>query len=118
DLARRFFSPAEVEWLGSLPETRVREAFLDLWTLKESVLKAIGTGLATPLKSFTIEIDELVARLRFAPELEEHASADWRLFRLAPSSTHRLAIAVRSRALEIEVREHRGERLLPELDAG
>lgn len=56
-IANDFFSPAEASHLGSLdPSTRALR-FLQLWTLKESYLKARGVGLTAPLDqvSFAIE---------------------------------------------------------------
>ncbi len=55
EIARRFFSDEEVFRLFSLPENLQTEYFFDLWTLKESYLKAVGTGLTKPLKSFTVK---------------------------------------------------------------
>ena len=54
NVARRFFSEEEKRRLFSLPEKEQLSYFFDLWTLKESFLKAIGTGLTRPLKSFTV----------------------------------------------------------------
>ncbi len=42
-LARRWFSPVELAWMAAQPEEL--EAFLHLWTGKEAVGKALGTGL-------------------------------------------------------------------------
>ncbi|MFI5711720.1 4'-phosphopantetheinyl transferase family protein [Kribbella sp. NPDC051620] len=42
-LARRWFTPAELAWMSVQPEEL--EAFLHLWTAKEAVGKALGTGL-------------------------------------------------------------------------
>ena len=54
-VARRFFSEAENQWLDSAQtETERKDIFFTLWTLKESFLKAIGTGLTKSLSSFTI----------------------------------------------------------------
>ena len=53
-IARRFFHPAEQEWLFSRPADEQAEAFLRLWTCKESFIKAIGLGLSLPLDSFTV----------------------------------------------------------------
>ena len=48
-VAKRFFSKPEYDWLARHPMN-----FYDLWVLKESYVKALGTGLATPLSSFSI----------------------------------------------------------------
>ena len=53
-LARRFFHPDETAWLLSLPPREQDGAFLRLWTLKESYVKAVGLGLSLPLDAFRI----------------------------------------------------------------
>ncbi len=53
-IAQRFYSEEEKLQLFSLPTNKQIDYFFNLWTLKESFLKAIGTGLTLPLKSFTI----------------------------------------------------------------
>ena len=53
-LASRFFHAEEAAWLFSLPQAEQKAAFLRLWTLKESYIKALGLGLALPLDSFCI----------------------------------------------------------------
>ncbi len=53
-LAERFFSPDEVATLRALPEEMQTEKFIQLWTLKESFLKAIGRGLTRNLNSFSV----------------------------------------------------------------
>ncbi len=54
DIARRFFSREEYENLIS-KEIHERTAyFFELWTLKESYIKAWGKGLSVPLDSFTV----------------------------------------------------------------
>jgi 4'-phosphopantetheinyl transferase len=52
-IARRFFSNDEVKHLFALPKNQQLEYFFDLWTLKESYLKMLGSGLTKPLSSFT-----------------------------------------------------------------
>lgn len=53
-LARNFFSPAEIAWLGQQPDELVSLAFLRCWTCKEAVVKALGDGLMAPLQEFTV----------------------------------------------------------------
>jgi 4'-phosphopantetheinyl transferase len=57
-IAERFFSEREKDKLFALPAAMQTDYFFDLWTLKESFLKAIGTGLTKSLKSFTVEISD------------------------------------------------------------
>lgn len=57
EVAKRFYSKAEIQQLNSVTDNNAkRDFFFDLWTLKESYLKAIGTGLTKSLSSFTIDI--------------------------------------------------------------
>lgn len=54
DIARYHFSKIEYHDLMLYPEQERLYYFYDLWTLKESYLKMLGTGLSTPLDSFSI----------------------------------------------------------------
>jgi 4'-phosphopantetheinyl transferase len=84
-LARRFFSPAEAMVLERLPKPRLGPAFLDLWTHKEAVLKALGAGLQFGLArvEFALDDDGSVRSLaRIAAE--GGAGAEWKLWRLDP----------------------------------
>ncbi|MBN2533250.1 MAG: 4'-phosphopantetheinyl transferase superfamily protein [Spirochaetales bacterium] len=56
-IAERFFSKTEYEDLIAKPEQEQLEYFYDLWTLKESYIKARGKGLSLPLSSFSIRKD-------------------------------------------------------------
>lgn len=55
-IAERFFSKDEVKSLMSKCIAEREAYFYELWTLKESYIKAIGKGLSIPLDSFTIRI--------------------------------------------------------------
>ncbi len=52
EIAARFFAPREVALLRAQPPTHQRDAFYDLWTLKEAIAKAVGLGLTLSLSSF------------------------------------------------------------------
>jgi len=54
-LAQRFFTPQEFSMLQELPVDERTARFIELWTLKESFLKAIGRGLTRNLNSFSVE---------------------------------------------------------------
>jgi phosphopantetheinyl transferase len=46
EVARHVFHPEELHWLAHQPDAL--RAFFRLWTLKESLLKAVGTGFSVP----------------------------------------------------------------------
>ena len=52
--AARFFTPAEVEGILSLPDAAQTRAFFTVWTRKEACLKATGRGLSVPLDAFAV----------------------------------------------------------------
>ncbi|MBN2444820.1 MAG: 4'-phosphopantetheinyl transferase superfamily protein [Spirochaetales bacterium] len=53
-IAERFFSPTEYNDIMEKEGRERFEYFYDLWTLKESYIKARGKGLSIPLSSFSI----------------------------------------------------------------
>lgn len=55
DIAKRFFAKEEYALIKSQPtEQEQTSMFFRIWTLKESFIKCIGTGLSTPLNEFSI----------------------------------------------------------------
>jgi len=58
EVARRFFSPAEVAALTALPPELQRRGFFKCWTSKEAYLKAKGTGLFGKLDEVELVLTE------------------------------------------------------------
>lgn len=86
----RYFAPEESAGLLSLPASARRRRFFDLWTLKESYIKARGMGLAIPLDHFRFELPgEQGLMLRMKAELDDSPQR-WRLWQL-PLRPHYLA---------------------------
>jgi 4'-phosphopantetheinyl transferase len=56
DVARNFFSVAELAALQALPHTSRTEAFFKCWTRKEAFVKALGDGLSCPLRDFDVSL--------------------------------------------------------------
>jgi len=65
-VVERFFSSEEFMDIMAKSEYKRREYFYELWTLKESYIKALGTGLSTPLDTFSIRI--LEDRITLTPD--------------------------------------------------
>jgi 4'-phosphopantetheinyl transferase len=101
DIARRFFSPHEVAHLEACPEADRHARFIEIWTLKEAYIKAIGQGLAHPLHTFSFLFGEGTV-LHFEPPADEttHGTRvedgpNWQFSLFAPSPAHRMTVAVR-----------------------
>lgn len=56
DIAKRFFHKTEFNALINRDASARVSHFFDLWTLKESYIKAVGKGLHLPLDSFALEL--------------------------------------------------------------
>jgi 4'-phosphopantetheinyl transferase len=56
DVARSLFCPFEVRVIEDMPEQKRSRKFFELWTLKESYIKARGMGLSIPLDRFYFEV--------------------------------------------------------------
>jgi 4'-phosphopantetheinyl transferase len=91
-LARHYFSATENEWLDQCGDAEHAIRFSELWTLKEAYIKAIGTGLSSPLHAFGFCF-ERASGLRFHPP--RGTATAWQFALFAPSTDHRLSVAIR-----------------------
>lgn len=94
ELAREFFSSAEVAALLVLAEPLQRRRFFDLWTLKEAYVKAKGLGLAIPLTAFTIGFPTANhLSIDFEPEAAD-VSAFWQLWSINVGDHYALSMVI------------------------
>lgn len=100
DIARRFFSADETAALAALPVADIDSAFLQLWTAKEAVLKAVGHGLSFGLDRLSIATagDDLILRVLDGDDVEA-----WQLQRLAVPDTLLAALAWRGRPRHVRL---------------
>ena len=56
-VAKRFFSKSECAALDAQEDSLKKETFFRIWTLKESFVKAVGTGMHTALNSFSVALE-------------------------------------------------------------
>jgi 4'-phosphopantetheinyl transferase len=93
-IARRYFSARENDDLQRCRSAPLRtRRFIELWTLKEAYIKAIGKGLSHPLDSIVFDLADRESILFLPPPGVDGAA--WRFSLSAPTEHHRLAVAVR-----------------------
>ena len=92
DIARRFFSRAEVEIFNALAKEEQVAAFFRCWTRKEAYIKAIGKGLSQPLDAFDVTLapDTPAALLR----AEDDDASRWLLTDINVGEGYAGALAV------------------------
>jgi 4'-phosphopantetheinyl transferase len=91
----RFLSPAEVESLRTLPPEARADRFLACWTLKESLLKALGIGLSIPPQDLGFDLDKVPdPRVSFPRSMPEDP-ASWHFRRFSATDRHPVALAIR-----------------------
>ncbi|MDH6168365.1 4'-phosphopantetheinyl transferase [Variovorax boronicumulans] len=85
-----FFAPSEAKSLAALPAASQPHRFFELWTLKESYIKARGMGLQIPLDSFAFALDSPEG-IGFALA-DPHGNAAWHFQQLEPTPDHMVAL--------------------------
>ncbi len=92
-LARRNFSPAELDALVALPAAERQAAFFSCWTRKEAFVKALGEGLSHPLDAFDVSLRP-GEPARVLAVRGEDAAEDWWLHDLRTRDGFAAAVAV------------------------
>ena len=103
-IAERFFSPAEVTALRSLPVSDQPCAFLRCWTRKEAFVKARGDGLSLALDSFDVSLDPDAPAALLRTAWSEQEPVEWGLEDLSDLAAGYIA-AVAQRAPGWHVRQ-------------
>ena len=86
-LAKRFFSPNEVDFLSYFTDEKERtEQFFTLWTLKEAFLKASDKAGKIAMSDFTVEVDfesknayTIYENIRYEGKILEPPENDYKL---------------------------------------
>jgi len=94
ELAGRFFSPPEVQWLQSQPASEQLSSFYLCWTGKEAYIKAHGEGLSLSLSSFGVLPRPAGHELQLDVYADAEESRRWSLRQLEPGPDLRAALAV------------------------
>ena len=93
EIAERFFLPRETAMLKKLKPDEQHARFFQWWTIKESYVKALGSGIAGALSGTEIET---VALDRIALRLTDNAScdADVHCWQYALATNYEMAITL------------------------
>jgi 4'-phosphopantetheinyl transferase len=99
-LAERFFHPEETAALQALEESRREHAFLQLWTAKEAILKALGHGVSFGLHRLRLSVGSTSPNLLW---LDGEDAAQWQLRSLEIDSDHIAKVAWRGPARAVDI---------------
>jgi 4'-phosphopantetheinyl transferase len=96
DLAHRFFDPLETAGLARLQPALRQGAFLQLWSCKEAVVKALGRGIGFGLARVAFALDQngQPERLNVIDASALNAP-EWQIIRLVPDPGYVGALAWR-----------------------
>jgi 4'-phosphopantetheinyl transferase len=94
EVARRFFSPSEVDQIVSLPEDQQIPAFYRCWTRKEAYIKTRGEGMSIPLDQFEVSCspEEIPKILHVQGDRDE--ASRWSIHHIEPLKGYVAALAV------------------------
>ncbi|SIO60273.1 4'-phosphopantetheinyl transferase [Singulisphaera sp. GP187] len=103
-IAARFFAPAELAAIRSLPAEERIQAFFTCWTRKEAYIKAQGKGLALPLDSFEVSLAPGAPAAVLVTHDNRDEAARWSLHELHPGPGYVGALAVAGEGCRVRVR--------------
>ncbi|KIU37442.1 4-phosphopantetheinyl transferase [Methylobacterium radiotolerans] len=101
-IAAAHFAADEVSALAGAPHGAVERRFFGLWTRKEAVVKALGSGLSLPLDRFSVSVPPRTAAP--SPGFRRRVldlDGPWSLAEIDCGSDHVATVAVRSAGAEI-----------------
>lgn len=82
NIAQHYFHADEIAQLEKIKqEEDQKEYFFQLWTLKESFLKALGTGISTGLDKINFQINSAIdIHAEFSADLQLKNPSEWQFF--------------------------------------
>jgi 4'-phosphopantetheinyl transferase len=92
-IASRHFSASEFAALKALPDRLQSGRFFELWTLKESYIKARGMGLSIPLNKLSFNLDGHPRTVRFDDDFDDVPTL-WKFYQLQLSDRHTAALCL------------------------
>jgi len=105
ELATRFFSAQECDWLRSQPISERLHAFFACWTAKEAYIKACGEGLSMGLAGFAVIPKARNAQLQLEIFGQPEQSKNWLIQQLDLQPEVCAAVAGEAADLAIRIGE-------------
>lgn len=103
EAANTHFSLEERQALGHLPRVPRARRFVELWTLKESYIKARGLGLSLPLDAFSMRLDGPEIKISFDSRIAD-SPARWRFVLLDAGEGALAAVAADTGGKPLDLR--------------
>jgi 4'-phosphopantetheinyl transferase len=105
ELAERFFSRQEVQWLQSQPAAQHIPSFFTCWTAKEAYIKAQGEGLSLLLSSFGVlpAVAGASSELQLEVYDDPEESRRWSMWRLELGPGLRAALAIEGQVCRVRL---------------
>ena len=101
-----FCAPAELEIISALQGSERQSLLLSYWTLKESYLKAMGTGLIAAPDQLNLQLDRTTNSIRIDNALVSD-DAHWHHRLLHAPCGHLIALSVQSDQAELVLRQQK-----------
>ena len=94
EIAKRHFAPQEVADYQALSGLDKKHRFFEIWTMKESVIKADGRGLAVALDSFYFKFDQPQPVYYLMDKENGPPPGPWQTLSYRPNDSHQVGVAV------------------------
>lgn len=101
DIGDTCLSDFEKVWFSRLPSARRIATLIQIWTIKEAYLKAIGTGLSVPPASVELEFTEADRYQFHRTPHEEGRGGRWNIFTFSPVPGFLAAVVVEGGSIEL-----------------
>jgi 4'-phosphopantetheinyl transferase len=99
-IAARFFTVNEAKQIQALSGVAQRRAFFNVWTRKEALLKAIGSGLSLSLQACEVSVGDEAVSMILACNVPSFNIYDWQVHSRVLTDDY-LAAAVVHRGLKV-----------------
>ncbi len=111
-IAKTMFAAQEYLAISSLPINLRSIAFYNCWTQKEAYIKAIGTGLSTPLNQFVVNLQTNRAGI-LAHETQPNEPFNWSLRYIDIPGNYSACLAVEGHHWTLQHRQLNWDDILP-----